>query len=101
MCSVICSLHRYKVAAPIVRLSVTDLCIWATSQSSQRKAVLDEISGFLPHKELVEELFYNATSVPFGHLWCAITERDRDKVFHPGGIGTPAVPIEDIKTGNY
>ena len=101
MCSIIVSLHRYKVAPPIVRLSATDLCIWATSQASQRKAVLDEISGLLPHKELVEELFIRATSVPFGNLWCAIVERDPDKVFHPYGLGTPAVSIEDIKEGNY
>ena len=63
--------------------------------------ILDEISGLLPSQELVEELFYKSTSVPFGHLWVAITERDKDKVFHPGGLGTPAVSIENIVQGNY
>jgi hypothetical protein len=70
----------YKAISPIIRKNLTSLYIWKLRNWADMQAWLEELSAMLP-KDLLEEMYKIATSVPYGFLYIHLTAEDPKNMF--------------------
>jgi hypothetical protein len=78
--SCICSVQKYRVLAPIIRVNATDLIIFRLRSQAEQEALVEENSAACGRK-VTAEILDRATSEPFSFLWINLRATQKENLF--------------------
>jgi hypothetical protein len=79
--STIVSTQKFTAVAQIIRVNATFLCVYRLRNNKDLEAFLDEVSGLLTRKELLE--IYNlATTEPYSFLYINLVSPKINDMFY-------------------
>jgi len=75
------STQKFRALANVIRINLTSLFIWpALSNRLERKAIIEEISGYYSEKE-IEELLQHVSKRKHGFLFVNLKANDPSEMF--------------------
>lgn len=78
--STICSVQKYRVLAPIIRVNATDLIVFRLRSVHEQQAIVEENSAAYG-KEATEAILRKATEEPYSFLWINLRATDQKDLF--------------------
>jgi len=78
--STICSVQKYRVLAPIIRVNATELIVFRLCSVHEQQAIVEENSAAYG-KEATEAILKRATSEPFSFLFINLRATDEKDLF--------------------
>ena len=78
--STICSVQKYRVLNPIIRVNATDLVVFRLRSMHEADAVVDENSALYGEK-VTREILKMATDEPYSFLWINGRAKKREDTF--------------------
>ena len=78
--STICSVQKYRVLNPIIRVNATDLVVFRLRSMHEADAVVDENSALYGEK-VTREILKVATDEPYSFLWINGRAKKREDTF--------------------
>ena len=74
---------RLPLISPCVRVNVTAVLVWRLRSQYEKTQYLEEYSALVP-KAVLEAMYDEATSEPFGFLYINTLAKDIDHMFYSG-----------------
>ena len=71
----------YKAISPVIRKNITDIYIFRLRNYADMEAWLEEMSAIYD-KEVLIQLYHQATDKPFGFLYIKVNAKKREDMFY-------------------
>ncbi len=80
--STIVSTQKFTAIHPIIRVNASELYVFRLRNYSDLQTFLDEMGGICGDKQILLEMYKEATSEPFSFLYCSLTQKDKNQMFY-------------------
>jgi hypothetical protein len=91
--STITATQVYKAISPVIRKNITDLYIFRLRNYADMEAWLEEMSAIYS-KDVLIQLYHQATDKPFGFLYIKVNAKKREDMFYDS-LQSKLIPQED------
>jgi hypothetical protein len=75
-----CSVQKYRVLAPIIRVNATDLWVFRLRSLAEQQAIVEENSAAYG-KDATERILDKATEAPYSFLWLNLRATRKEDLF--------------------
>ncbi len=80
--STIVATQKFASIHPIIRVNASELYVFRLRNYSDLQMFLDELGAIAGSKQILLEMYIEATSEPFSFLYCRLTEKDKNQMFY-------------------
>ncbi len=80
--STIVATHKFASIHPIIRVNASELYVIRLRNYSDLQMFLEELGAIAGSKQILLDMYKEATSTPFSFLYCRQTEKDKNEMFY-------------------
>ncbi len=76
--------YQQKIASihHIIRVNASELYVFRLRNYSDLQTFLDELGAIAGSKQILLDMYIEATNEPFSFLYCRLTQKDKNQMFY-------------------